>query len=309
MSRQAQRSGFTLLEVMMAVAIMAISLGAVFSAQAGSVKMAQRARKLSFATLLVRCKMGELEEDVAKKGLPASQFAGTDTCCKDAPIEGFKCKWELVPIVLPDSMFNAEEEKKDKNKTTPGGATNPLASATGAGNTKGGIAGLLGAASSLLGGNKIDNSDPNNPLDPNDPKHLKTDPKDPNKKLDPKDLLKDPTQLLNGTGPNGNGTNGANGANGGGMDGLTAMAMQYVYPLLKPAFQSQIRRATVTVSWMEGSADKSFDVTQYIVAEQPVPLATDPNNPNALLGAGATGTGTATGAAGLTPTGAGVFGK
>ena len=41
---------------------------------------------------------------------------------------------------------------------------------------------------------------------------------------------------------------------------------------LKPSFESQIRRATVTVTWKEGSAEHSFDVTQYVVAAQPVPL-------------------------------------
>jgi prepilin-type N-terminal cleavage/methylation domain-containing protein len=276
--RNQSRGGFTLLEVMMAVAIMAIALGAVFSAQAGSVKMAQRARKLGFATLLVRCKMGELEEEVAKKGLPASLFTGTDTCCKDAPIEGFKCKWELAPIVLPDSMFNADDDKEKDKK--PGAAGSSLASGTGTGAAKkGGLAGLLGAASAVLGGGKTDGTDLTK--DPKD----KTDPKDPNKKLDPKDLLKDPSQLLSGTGNSDNDKD-----NGPGMDGLTAMAMQYVYPLLKPAFQSQIRRATVTIEWQEGSAERKFDVTQYIVAEQPVPLSTDPNNPNATPGAG-TGTG------------------
>ena len=48
------------------------------------------------------------------------------------------------------------------------------------------------------------------------------------------------------------------------------MAMQQVYPILKPAFEAQIRRATVTVSWKEGRAEKSFDINQYIVAQEGV---------------------------------------
>ena len=59
---------------------------------------------------------------------------------------------------------------------------------------------------------------------------------------------------------------------GGGLGGLASMAMSFVYPMLKPAFESQIRRATVTVHWKEGSIDHSFDVTQYIVADQPAQL-------------------------------------
>jgi general secretion pathway protein I len=313
------RRGFTLLEVMIAVAIMAIGLGAVFSAQAGSAKMAQRARKLSFATLLAQCKMGEIEEMIANKGLPVNYMSESDKCCKEAPIEGFKCKWEVSPIVMPDSMFNPEEDKDKKNGNAssgsgPGG--NPLASGSGlglsglsnSGSSKGGLSGLLGAASSLLGGgNKLGNSDPNSLSDPNqDPLKDPKDPKDPKNqsktkdkdgKTKEKDLLSstDPSQLLAGKQKQGSE-----------IDGLAAMAMQYVYPILKPAFESQIRRATITISWSEGDALRTFDVTQYIVAEQPVPLVTDPNNPNALLG-GSNTTGSGLGTSGTsTPGGTGL---
>ena len=73
------------------------------------------------------------------------------------------------------------------------------------------------------------------------------------------------------------------------------MAMQYVYPILKPAFESQIRRATVTVMWKEGDAEQKFDVTQYLVADQPIKLP-DGTDPNAQNQSGLPGTGTGTGA-------------
>jgi general secretion pathway protein I len=288
---------FTLLEVMVAVAILAVGLSAVFSAEAGSVRMAQRAHKLGLATLLVRCKMGEIEEDIAKKGLPAIYASGSDKCCKDAELEGFKCKWEVLPIVLPDTMFADQDDKDKKKPGAAGGASNPLGKGgptgapTGLGSGKGsGISAMVGAAAAALGLKK----DPNDKSqDPN-----KDPSKDPSKddknkilKEDPKDVLSgDPSRFLAG-------------GSGKEVDGITAMAMQFVYPVLKPAFQSQIRRATVTVSWDEGNAHKKFDVTQYLVAEQPVPLTMDPNNPNQLLGAG-TGTGTTgTGTTGITGSG------
>lgn len=285
MRRAAHSRGFTLLEVMMAVAIMAIALGAVFSAQAGSVKMAQRARKLGFATLLARCKMGEIEEDIFKKGLPASFHDDSDNCCKDAPIDGFKCKWELAPIVLPDTMFGQEEDEKDGKK----GAPNASAAKPGAGgdsSKKGGLAGLLGAASAALGGKKDGASTEGLPKDAKelaskDGKALSKDGKDA--KQDPAEMLAgDPSRFLAGGG-------------GGEVDAISAMAMQYVYPVLKPAFQGQIRRASVKVTWTEGSAEKEFELTQYVVAEQPVPLATDPNDPNAALNSSGTGLGTGLG--------------
>jgi hypothetical protein len=148
---------------------------------------------------------------------------------------------------------------------------------------------MLGAAAAALGGKKDpagkDSKDTKGSKDTKDGKDGKS-----SNKEDPKDILSgDPSRFLSGGG-------------GGEVDGITAMAMQFVYPVLKPAFESQIRRATVTVSWSEGETIKSFDVTQYVVAEQPVPLSTDPNNPNALLGTG-TGTGSTTGTSPSTGTG------
>jgi general secretion pathway protein I len=55
------RQGFTLLEVMIAMAILAISLVAVFRSQSQSVKMAGEARFLTTASLLAQGKMAELE--------------------------------------------------------------------------------------------------------------------------------------------------------------------------------------------------------------------------------------------------------
>src|SRR5262245_15276787 len=95
---------------MVAMAILAIALGAVFSSEAGSVRMAARARKLGWASLLVRCKMGEIEEQIAKEGFPAMFDEGEDNCCTEAEIEGYTCKWEIEPVTMPDTMFESEGE-------------------------------------------------------------------------------------------------------------------------------------------------------------------------------------------------------
>ncbi|MCX5832072.1 MAG: type II secretion system minor pseudopilin GspI [Deltaproteobacteria bacterium] len=55
------RQGFTLLEVMIAMAILAISLVAVFRSQSQSVSMASEARFLTTASLLAQGKMAEME--------------------------------------------------------------------------------------------------------------------------------------------------------------------------------------------------------------------------------------------------------
>lgn len=200
MNRTHRSAGFTLLEVMVAIAILALALSAIFSSEAGAIKMAQRARKMGMATLVARCKMGEIEEQIAKEGLPAVFDSGSDECCKDDEIEGFTCDWEIDPIVLPDGMFESEDkDSKDKSKTP--GATSEDA--------------------------------------------------------------KDPLAALSAMDP-------ADALSGGDMGGFASMAMGYAYPVLKPAFEGQIRRATVTVHWQEGSVKHDFDVTQYVVADKAV---------------------------------------
>jgi general secretion pathway protein I len=208
----ASREGFTLLEVMVAIAILALSLTAIFSSEAGAIKMAHRSRKMGMATLLARCKMGEIEEQVAKEGLPALFDSGSDECCEEGEIDGFECEWEIAPVVMPETMFPTGEEEGEE-----GAGGDPMSK--------------IGAAMGI---------DPSNPQAA---------------------AGMDPTQLLAG----------------GGMGGLASMALSFVYPVLKPSFEAQIRRATVTVHWKEGEVGHEFDVTQYMVADQPLAMP-DPSD-------------------------------
>lgn len=116
---------FTLLEVMVAVAILGVALVAIFASETGAVRNGARARRLTTATLLARCKMGEIEETVMREGLPAVSSTGVDDCCEGGEVEGFTCEWEIERIVLPDEimMGPAGEEGEE-----------------------GGLGGLLGAA-------------------------------------------------------------------------------------------------------------------------------------------------------------------
>jgi general secretion pathway protein I len=205
----ARPAAFTLLEVMVAVAILAMSLTAIFASEAGAIKMAHRSRKMGLATLLVRCKMGEIEEQVAAEGLPALFDSGSDACCEDAEIDGFTCDWEIEPIVLPENMFAPEEGEEGTGEPGEEPAQSPAEQ----------MQQTLGAM--------------------------------------------DPAQVLSGQGS-------------AELDGLASMALGFVFPVLKPSFEQQIRRATVTVHWKEGSTEHEFDVTQYLVSDQPIPTEAEP---------------------------------
>lgn len=192
-----RRGGFTLLEVMVAVAILALALTAIFSSEAGAIKVHHRARKTTVATELARCKMAEVEELLGEEGLPALEEVGTDGCCEDAEVDGYSCDWAVTLVELPEPQLEGDALGLE-----------------GEGEGEEGAAGAVGEGASM------------------------------------EDIL----------------AGGAPGAGMGGGDVMGEMAMQYAYPVLKPALEEQVRRVTVTVKWNEGTSEHSFDVVQYYVA-------------------------------------------
>ncbi len=171
---------------MVAVAILGMSLVAIFSSEVGAINVAHRARKTNVATLLARCKMGEIEELIHMEGLPAIDKKGTDECCEGAEIEGFECEWSIDRIILPDlDEFGDDNTLADERET---------------------IRDEVGTTEDYLGG---------------------------------------------------------------GVGELAGIAMSLAYPVLKPSFEEQVRRATVTISWAEGERRPSFDVVQFLVSDQP----------------------------------------
>jgi general secretion pathway protein I len=210
-------SAFTLLEVMVAVGILGVALTAIFSSEAGAIKMAHSSRKMGLGVELARCKMGEIEEKIAKEGLPAVFSSNSDKCCEKAEIEGFNCDWEIDRILLPDAVFEQKDEKEGKSRVKDSFTSSDVVqtAATDPTSLLSGGNGQLAAAT-------------------------------------------DPMTLLSG-------------GNNQLMGSITSMAIQIVYPILKPSIEEQIRRVTITVRWYEGKREHSFKVSEYYVAEQPPP--------------------------------------
>ncbi|MFH1437801.1 MAG: prepilin-type N-terminal cleavage/methylation domain-containing protein [Pseudomonadota bacterium] len=100
--------GFTLLEVMVAVAILALSLTAVFSSQIQSVTMSNHAKWITKANMLARCKMSEVELEFAKDGFPESDESESGReCCEIYESDNFTCDWQITRTELP-SMIDVE---------------------------------------------------------------------------------------------------------------------------------------------------------------------------------------------------------
>ena len=108
--------GFTLLEVMIAVAILGLSLTAIFSSEVGAANVAARARRQNVAATLARCKMGEIEQVVGIEGLPAIEKKDTDNCCEHAPVEGFECDWLIERIILPEFGSQGGEDEDGSSR-------------------------------------------------------------------------------------------------------------------------------------------------------------------------------------------------
>ncbi len=100
MSRGAR--GFTLLEVLVAIAILGLGLTVILSSQAGLFSSAKRGQHLTVATSLLRCKMSEVELELLKTGYQELDQTGDGSCCGDEGELGYHCAWKVERIELPE---------------------------------------------------------------------------------------------------------------------------------------------------------------------------------------------------------------
>ena len=94
--------GFSMMEVMVAIAILAISLLAIINFDGQSTAIAGRSEQLTLATFLGEEKMGEvvltLEKDIAGGLFPDDK---SEEGSFDKPYEDFKWKWAVRKVELP----------------------------------------------------------------------------------------------------------------------------------------------------------------------------------------------------------------
>lgn len=105
LAKKIKSGGFTLLEVMVAIAILAMSMTALFSSQIQNVGMGVHAKWTVMASLMARCKMSEIELELKKNGFPEADEIETDRdCCEIYASEEIKCDWEITRVELPSSI-------------------------------------------------------------------------------------------------------------------------------------------------------------------------------------------------------------
>jgi general secretion pathway protein I len=115
--------GFTLLEVMVAISILGLALTVILSSQVGLFSSSQRARYLTVATSLVRCKMSEVEAKLLKEGYQLTDVNDEGPCCEEEESAGYRCTWKVEKIELPDMA-----DMGDGGSSFAGGDSGPLSS-------------------------------------------------------------------------------------------------------------------------------------------------------------------------------------
>ena len=149
------RRAFSLLEVMVAIAILGLILTVILSAQGGLAASNRSAANMGQAVALGRCKMTEIEEKMVKFSFPVIDQIDTEQpCCEDEVREGFTCDVRVEKIEMPN--FTSGNSLGDGGAlVSPGGSSSPLAALANPAGT-GGLnldieagAGLQGLGSSL----------------------------------------------------------------------------------------------------------------------------------------------------------------
>ncbi len=235
--RRKSQTAFTLLEVLVAIAILGLGLVVILSSQAGLFSSASRGEHLTVASNLLRCKMSEIELTLAQKGFSLTDENDEGECCENES-EGYTCSWKIERVELPplpepssDADGGAPGPAGSAGLKGPGGLAfgapppGPGAGAPGAGGPLGALMNISASQGASLG----DKATPGSVM-----------------------------QQLGSTG----------------ASGMEGMVMGFVYPSLKPMLEASIRRVTVTVNWTEGQRKRDMEVTQFLTRPQEGQLGT-----------------------------------
>lgn len=221
------RRAFSLLEVLVAVALFGAVITTLLSAEAGLFAGGRAAANMSQATAIARCRMTEIEEKLLRLGFPEiEEKDSSSVCCDDRDVAGYSCDWSVDRVLLPQASA--------MGLGGDAGLGSALGGGLGLGSNGGGS--LTGAGSGLVSGAFGQ-------------------------------MLVNPmggAQLDFDAGLASMGQSIQQSFGGAGAQGLLSMVFSIVYPSLKPLLEAAIRRVTVVIRWKEGTQERSFTLLQYV---------------------------------------------
>lgn len=152
MSRN-RRAGFTLLEVMIAMAILSVSLVGLYLTTGRAIRISMHARAMTQATFLCRQKMAEIQNEFVTEGFKDEAGAKEDR--GDFPDPAFK-QFRYVTIIekirLPATdQLQSAATKMLQDKQSAAGKDKPSSSSSSSGsNMASGMSGMLGPVKEML---------------------------------------------------------------------------------------------------------------------------------------------------------------
>ncbi len=218
--------GFTLLEVMISVAILAMGLSTVFGSNVIAARRVAHSRMITQAALLGQCRMTGVEAYIRKNQLPQIDetlddppATGSERCC-EAP---FTCEAKIEKIELPDPPDVSRSAGNDMLSTAAAAMAGSSFGGPPGGGPGGAAANPLAGLAGALGG------------------------------------LGAPGGAAPGQGAMSGGAGGAPN-----IAGIQGQLLSSIYPTLKPVLEGAIRKVTVRVIWNEGSRENSINIVQYV---------------------------------------------
>jgi general secretion pathway protein I len=110
---QAGQDGFTLLEVIIALAIMVLAFAAILSVESGGISAAEKTHQINIVAMLARNRMIETEYDI--EGKTFDEVKKEDGGSFDPPFEDFRWTTEVKEVKFPALNFGGAGSGDNKN--------------------------------------------------------------------------------------------------------------------------------------------------------------------------------------------------
>ncbi len=111
------RRGFTLLEVLIAMAVLAFALTIITAGASSSAVFSKRVYRSTAAALLLRGAVLDIEEKYRKDGFPTNDVNGKDCDLPKVYSRQFKCTYDLIGLNLDDGMISDITGRAQKSLT------------------------------------------------------------------------------------------------------------------------------------------------------------------------------------------------
>lgn len=106
------QAGFTLLETIIALAIMVVTLASILSVESNSITTSARARQMNVVAMLARNKMAEVENSV--EGKVFDEVKKEDGGAFEAPFQDYRWSLAIKEVKLPSLNFSAAGGGEEK---------------------------------------------------------------------------------------------------------------------------------------------------------------------------------------------------